>query len=273
VADEDLAATKAGEAGEITPAEKGAEALEPQITEEQEPEAVVTLASELGWKPKDQFRGDPDDWRPAADFIRASRDINQSLSRELRGVRDQVTRMERVSSELLRDKLAERDAYWASQQAKAVEDGDSAAVDRIVSKRIELRQSAPVADDTPPETVDFMERNKAWFGKDRLATLRAREVCGQLAKEGVSPAEQLRDAERAVRKEFPELFPAPAKQAPGVQTATSRNATPANRRKGFADMPAESQQMAVQYQKDHGIPKEKFAESYWADVEKNRRVG
>jgi hypothetical protein len=270
MADEELDATEA-EGALDAPVEEAAETQ--QTEEQQEPEAVITLAAELGWKPKEEYRGDPNDWKPAADFIRASRDINQSLSRELRGVRDQVTRMERVSSELLRDKLAERDAQWAAKQAQAVEDGNNPEVDRIVSKRIELRQMAPVVDDTPPETVDFMERNKAWFGKDRLATLRAREICGQLAKDGVPPAEQLRDAERAVRKEFPELFPAPAKQAPGVQTATSRNANTASRRKGFADMPAESQQMAVQYQKDHGIPKEKFAESYWNDIEKSRRVG
>jgi hypothetical protein len=269
MADEELTAAEAE--GAVVASEE--EAAEAQQIEEQEPEAVVSLASELGWKPKDQYRGDPNDWKPATDFIRASRDINQSLSRELRGVRDQVSRMESVSSQLLRDKLAERDAYWANQQAEAVKDGDHAAVDRIVSERLKIRQEAVPVDDTPPETQDFIERNKAWFGKDRLATMRAREICGQLAKDGVPPAEQLRDAERAIRKEYPELFPTPAKQAPGVQTATSRNASTTSRKKGFADMPSESQQMAISYEKEHGVKREKFAESYWADVEKGRRAG
>jgi hypothetical protein len=276
VADEELSGTEAAEA-EAAPAEEGAppaETTETTETEQEEPEPIRQLASELGWAPKESFKGDPNEWKPASDFIRASRDINRSLSRELRGVRDQVSRMERVSSQLLSDKLAERDAYWADVQSKAVEDGDQAAVNRAVNERIKLKQSAPPTDPgPPPETHDFVQRNKAWYGVDPLATFRAQQVTEALAARGISADEQLRQAERAVRKEFPELFPPPPKPPAGVQTGAARNAAPSSRKKGFADMPAESQAMAKQYQKEHGIPLEKFAASYFADIENSRRVG
>lgn len=259
---------------EVALEEGAAQAGNEEEQQQDEPEAIRTLASEMGWAPKDQFKGDPNDWKPASDFIKAGRDINRSLSRELKGVRDQVSRMERVSSELLRDKLAERDSYWAGIQAEAVKDGDQAKVNRAMEERIKIRdQRQAPTDETPPETADFMERNKAWFGTDPLATVRARQICQDLAKEGLPYAEQLRQTERAIRKEYPEHF-APAAKAPAaVQTGGARNANPSSRVKGFADMPAESQKMARSYLEDHGIPLEKYAESYWADQANQRRVG
>lgn len=284
MADEDLAAAEAGQGGDDAP---GADALaDPNIDPNADPNAdagdaggeaqldpIANLASEMGWVPKEEFRGDPDEWKDAPDFIRAGKDINRSIGKQLRSMQDQLERVTRTSSQIMADKLAERDAYWADMQAKAVEDNDQAAVDRIVSKRIELRQQQPADTGPPPETRDFIERNKAWFGVDRLATLRAEEITEKLAKKGIPPAEQLADAERIVRKEFPELFKAPAKPPAATQTAQSRNATTSSRKKGFADMPAESQALARQYQKEHGVKLETFAESYWADLEKSRRVG
>jgi len=274
VADEELSGTEAVEA-EAAPVEDAPPAEASEATTEateDEPEPIRQLASELGWRPKDQFRGDPDEWKPAGDFIRASRDINQSLSRELRGVRDQVSRMEQVSSRLLADKIAERDSYWQGIHRKAVEDGDVQLAERAVTERDKLRDAAPKQDDgLPPETAAFVEKNRSWFNVDPLATMRAQEICDSLAKRGTPIPEQLQHAERAIRKEFPELFPKPAKPPAGVQTGQSRNAASSSRKKGFADMPAESQTMAKQYNKEHGIPLEKFAESYWSDQE--RKVG
>lgn len=260
----------------------GQEVVEPEVapveeaeTEEQQEQPadpVESLARELGWRPKEEFRGDETQWKPAADFIRDGRDVQRTMSRELRSVRDEVSRISRTSSQLLADKLAEQENYWRNVHRKAVEDGDHSMAERAVQERDKIKAAAPEpVNDLPPETTDFMERNKAWFGKDPLATLRAKQVAKGLADDGLSIPEQLRQAERAIRKEFPELFPAQAKQPAAVQTAQARSSPTGSRKKGFADMPAESQRMAQSYLKEHGIPLEKFAESYWQDQE--RKVG
>jgi hypothetical protein len=269
VADEDLTATEA-EQGSEAASEEGAEAVQTTETTEAQPDPIAQLAAEMGWKPKEEYQGD--NWKPAAEFIKAGRDITQTVTKQLRSVQDQLERVTRTSSQLMADQLAERDAYWANLQAKGVEDGDQAVVDRAVRERIKIQQATPV-DGPPPETRDFVERNKNWYGVDHLATMRAQEITDRLAKAGVTPAEQLAQAERAIRREYPELFPTPAKQPAAVQTATSRNANTSSRQKGFADMPAESQKLAREYQAQHGIPVEKFAASYWQDQENQRRVG
>lgn len=232
---------------------------------------IAALATEMGWAPKDQFRGDPSDWKDAAEYIKAGHEIQRHSSRELRGMREQIDRLTRTSSQIMADRIAERDAYWQGKHAEAVEAGDATAAQQAVEERIKLKNVAPASEAPPPETRDFIDRNKTWFEVDPLATLRAKNLAEELAKQGVRPADQLRHVERAIRKEFPEHFPAPAKTPPGVQTGQARSTGQGSKAKGFADMPAESQQMAKDYLKRHGISLEKFAESYWAENE--RKVG
>jgi hypothetical protein len=249
-----------GAEAEAARAEAGGTGDQPQ-----QPKTVEELASDLGWKPKDQWQGDETLWQPAETFLRAPVERKYDSKRELKGLRDQLDRVTRTSSQILADKLAEKDAQLALQQAKAVEDGDNAAVDRVVKARIKLQESAPSSDPgLPSETVAFMEDNKDWFGKDRLATAHAKRVAAELAQDGEPVDVQLREALRSVKKSFPELFPK-AKEAPGTQTGASRATRTDSRVKGFADMPPNSQKMARDYEKRHGVKPEDFAKSYWAD--------
>lgn len=240
-----------------------------------EPNPIEDLASKLGWAPKEQFRGNPDEWKPADEFILASKDINRGLSREVRSMREQIDRLGRTSSQLLADKIAERDAYWQSVHADAVEKGDAAAAQRATNERIKLATEAKPSTDQgePPETAEFRQRNATWFGPNKAATIRAMEAAEKARLLGESPSGQLEAAEQIVRREFPELFKTPTgKQAPAVATAASRAAPTSSREKGFNDMPAESQKMAREYERRHGIKPEDFAKSYWAEQAK-RRVG
>ena len=89
------------------------------------PEPITNLASEMGWAPKEQWKGDPDKWKPADQFIRDGREIQQSTARELRSMREQMERLGGVTSQIIQDKVAERDTYWQSQFNQAVEEGDT----------------------------------------------------------------------------------------------------------------------------------------------------
>lgn len=245
--------------------EEGAEALElAPDTEENEPteDPISSLAQELGWVPQDQFKGDPEKWKPADQFIKAGREIQQTTARELRSMREQVERMGGVTTQLLQDKVAERDAYWQSQFDQAVEEGDTARAKQLVENRPAPQQSNTM----PAETQGWIAKNE-WFNKDPLAQARAIEICERLKHLPVS--EQLAQAERGIRKEFPEHFAPPAKQPPSTQTGQSRIAAPSNRAKGFADMPAESQQMAKDMvRRNSGLTLEAIAKSYWAQETK-----
>ena len=69
-------------------ADDGVQVTDPPV-EPREPTASE-IAAELGWKPQDQWTGDPDKWKPADQFIRDGRDIQQTTARELAELMDEV---------------------------------------------------------------------------------------------------------------------------------------------------------------------------------------
>lgn len=249
---------------ELPPVEGDAEVLGAPVTDDT-PDPIAALASEMGWTPKETWRGDPDKWRPADEFIRKGHEINRTQNSDLRSLREETGRLARVSTQLLEDKLAERDAHWKAQIAQATEEGDTERVLRLSESRPQAQQpSAP-----PAEAAAWVAKN-AWFNTDPLAQSLAKETTDRLAKQGFSVADQLEAAERAVKREYPEHFPAPAKAPPATQTGQNRNPSPSNRARGFADMPAESQSMAMEFERRNGVKREDFAKSYWADASKGK---
>lgn len=247
-------------------ADDGAQVIdveEEQHTEET-PEAIANLARDLGWVPPEEWQGEPDKHKSAEQFIRDGRDIQQTTARELRSVREQIERLSGVTTQIVTDKVAERDAYWQSKLDQAVEDNDKEAVHALLKER-----PAPAAQPNGPDPiVEQWKAQNGWFNSDPLAQARAKEISDRLAHLPVP--DQLKQVERAIRKEFPEHFPQ-AKPPPSTQTGANRNPRPSNREKGFADMPQASQQVALDYEKRLGVPKEQTAKSYWADQERVSR--
>jgi hypothetical protein len=252
VADEDLALEGDGAQVEDT---EGA-------VQDDTPEPIAKLATDLGWTPKDQWAGDPEKWKPAEQFIRDGRDIQQTTSRELRSLREQMERIGGVTEAIVQDKLAERDAEWQRKMTQAVDDGDTETALKLADQRPKAKANGgPGAD---PQVAEWVDKN-AWYNTDPLAQARATELSDRLAHLPVP--EQLKQVERAIRKEFPEHFPAPTKQPPATQTGGSRNPNPSNRVKGFAQMPDDARTLALDYEERLGVKKEDFAQSYWRNRE------
>jgi hypothetical protein len=254
---------------EEQPAELAVEetqALEAPPEEEQREPTASEIAAELGWKPKDQWTGEPDAWKPAAEFIKAGRDIQQGTARELKAMREQVERLSATSATILQQELAKKDAEWRAQIAQATEEGDTATVLKLTEERPAPASTQP----GPDPTVAAWVAKNPWMNTDPLAASVAREISVRLAKEGHSTADQLAAAEKEVKRRFPEHFPTPAKAPPATQTAASRNTNPGNRAKGFADMPQPAQQAALEMERLNGVKKDDYARYYWQNEAKKR---
>lgn len=251
-------------------------------TEEPEqpaPNPVEGLAQELGWVPKEQFRGNPDDWKPAEDFIKAGRDIQRTLSRDVRSLREQVDTMGRTSAALLEQQLNEQRARLEHAHREAVAADDPQAARQLASRINELDHvtvQAPQPSNEPPtkEGQDWARRNR-WYGTDTEATAYAQSRAMEYAKQGLSPARQLAAVERDMKELFPEHFPAapPANKPPAaVSTATSRASGTSSRAKSFHDLPREAQAVARDMAARGVIPStEAYVQRYFAEAE--RKVG
>lgn len=263
MADEELAPVEGVAVGDDAPAAEDVAVDLPAAN------PVEALAAEMGWAPKESWRGDPEAWKDAATFVKSTADINRHLSRDLKAVREEMANVSKVTSSIMADKVAERDEYWKAQRAAAVEAGDVEAADRAYDELSKLK-AQPAATAVPPETQSFVERNASWFNKDPLATRRAIDIAQVYSDAGYSPAEQVAKAETQMRKEFPELFPTPAKPQAQVAAPTNRTGSVGNRAKGFVDIPADSQAVLRDFHERNGISLERLAKSYWAEKTKEK---
>lgn len=268
------AAAEAGE-GVIAPEDEAAKAAEGQDGGEEgaeEPnEAVVALAHDMGWRPKEEFKGDPETWKPAAEFIRAGHEIQRNLGRELKSLRTTVDTMQRTSTTLLEQQLEEQRTKLAQKYEAAVEDGDAKGAAETLRSLDKLDEQQPAKPTLSPEAQSFQERHASWLGKDALATKRAITLCNELHGQGYTQSEQLEMAERTIKREFPELFPAPAKRQAATHES-SRAAGKTNGKKGFADLPPEAQTVALDMENRLNIPRDTYATNYFNQQPAQRRA-
>jgi len=227
------------------------------------PVTVDALASEMGWKPLDQWQGDKTKWRPADEYVRATVNINKSLAKDQKAMRDQIERMARTSAAVVEQQVIERLAAAEARFADAVESGDVAAAKAATNAIKRIEATAP----QPASAEDEFAAANPWYGKDDEATAHAVSVSQRLAQQGRSIPEQLEAAAESVRKRFPELFdaPPPRKAAPQVNGVVTRT-TGAPREKGVADLPAQARQSGEMFVRK-GLVKSMadYAKSYWAE--------
>lgn len=236
-------------------------AAEP-VAEEPVPPTVEELAGGMGWSDKDKWidrGGDPDKWKPAHEFVRATVDVNHKLSNRLKGVEDQLSQVARTSAQITERAIADAREKLLAERVDAIDMGDHAKLEKVDK---ELGQLPTMQRNDPPETQEFMQRND-WFGKDQEATAWAKNRADVLAKEGIGTARQLAIVEREAKQYFPELFPEPKVKPKGVPLNAPGNRGAAVSRKGFSAMPADAQTAALDYEKRGICTRDEFATTFF----------
>jgi hypothetical protein len=211
-------------------------------------------ARNMGWRPRDEFRGDPDRWVDADEFVERGERLlpllqerSRAADRTITDLRDQVTRQgETLNSMLQTARNAERVGYRRAMQelnekrTQAVERGDMqafAAVEQAIRELgpepvAEPQRPAAPAPGQPqanhdPAVVAWVNRN-AWFRNDPVANVAMIAAMQQVERErpGDSVDEHLLAAEAVIRRRFPEHFPAARRSGNGAASPQSEQRRP-----------------------------------------------
>jgi len=231
--------------------------------EQAEPVTIEGLAGEMGWRPKEDWNGDPDKWKPAHEYVRSTVDVNRKVVNRLKGVEDQLARVARTSVSITEREVAKERERLMQEREEAFDAGDR---DAFQKAERELAKVATVAPPTvPDETHSFIERNANWFQKDQEATAWAINRTNELAATGLGHARQLAIVEREAKQMFPEFFEAekPKPKAAPLNTPGTRAAVSA--KKGFASLPADAQKAALDFEAKRGINREEYAKIYYEE--------
>lgn len=248
---------------ELAPIEGGEDVVASIEEEQQTIETVDDYARSRGWRPKEEWDGEGE-WRDAKTFLSFGLERASNLGKDVKGLKDTVERMARTQADITAQAVEsarkqEREAL-ERRLVEATEIGDTAAA-LEVSQQIAEVAAKPIQRGPDPSVEAWVNEN-TWFKDDAIANAVAVAASNKAAAEGKNTSDQLEAAREAVHKRFPEYAPTPAKV---VEVAAPTNrAAPANRKKGFADMPAEAQQVAKELVR-RGFAKstDGYAHNYW----------
>jgi hypothetical protein len=196
---------------------------------------VEKQALERGWKPKDQYEGDPGKWRTAEVFVALEEPLTriEKQSKELKQLRQALEAFKDHHS-----KVKENEYNRALKAAKeayrsAMVDGDTERALQIQDRVEELKEEKdtfvqesrkPVVEEpaeVDPRFVRWTEQNP-WYNDSVSMRRKADSLGNAYLAEGVKPEEVLKLVEKDIKKLYPEKFENQAAKRPMAVEPSSR---------------------------------------------------
>jgi hypothetical protein len=216
-------------------AEENQEQIEQKAPEVKELTPTELKAKEQGWVPQEEWDGEPDQWRPAKEFLDRGELFKKidDQSRTIKEFRKALVDMQKHNAKIA--EVEYKRAYEALKQQKkeALLEGDADAVIDI-DERLDMvrdaQKAAQAAPQVSPEVQEqvhpvfnaWRERN-SWYENNRAMRAFADRVGADAAARGASVTDVLNIVEQEVKKEFAEKFTNPNRaKAPGVEGSSNK---------------------------------------------------
>lgn len=240
---------------------------------EHEYSEVELEAMERGWKPKDQYEGDPGKWRSAELFLELEPFYKriETQSKQLKNYQKAVTQIAKDMQTVKEQAYKKAIADIRAERKNAMQEGDYDRVDLLDEKldlvkeehqRLQAQVPAEIEDEAvdPNVFVEWTKRN-TWYERD--AGLKdwadARGVV--LYQQGKDKLEILQQLEREAKQKFPEKFTNPNRERPGAVSAAGKK--PATAKAVEQTMSAEERRiMETILRVTPGLTKEDYLKNY-----------
>jgi actin-related protein len=203
---------------------------------------IEKQALDQGWRPKDEYEGDPGKWVDASIFVARAPLFEHidAQKRELKEVKKALKLMASHHAKTREVEYARALDELRAQKKTALTDMDADAVINI-DERIDLvkeqikqdkqqvfQEASQEIEAQHPEFVRWTDRN-SWYGTNRTMKAFADAYGNELAAEGKTPPDVLRLVEKEVRSKFPEKFSNPNREkASSVESSSSPKASGGN---------------------------------------------
>ncbi len=244
-------------------ADTGAES---QTADTGKPDPAEAKARRMGWRPKAEFAGNPDNWVDHAEFLSRSEDHIGTLKGQIADLKGELRKFAGQMGAVQKRAYDQALKDLSVKHADAVAAGDNKGAFAVAKEITDLAREVETA--TKPDGLDdndkmaleaFSERNP-WFGKDKAMTAYAKELSDEFAEKGLGGQAQLDAVEKRMRKEFP------GKYAGRAQAAAVESGTPPRKAgKGFSDLPSDAKAMAESMERRGVMTKAEYAKDYFAD--------
>lgn len=266
---------------EVSNADSGDEAVTIQTGGDSGNDSNEERARQLGWVPKEQYKGPPEKWRSAEEFIDYGEKTHPILKERLNMTMSRVEKLEAELREKDEDikkfsefhRSVESRAYakaletLKAQRKEAVDRGDGEAFQQAEEAIANLEK--PREPEKPKVNREFQEwlSENSWYAEDkkkqRVADGIALELINEMKKngqQGPPPKEFYRQVEQLTRKEYPELFET-KRAMPSVEGA-SGGSRPSSKKQSYENLPADAKKACDRFVKQGLLTKEQYVKDY-----------
>ena len=196
------------------------EGAPPEPQEDKPPEAnpAEESARKKGWKPKEEFDGDPEVWVDAEEFIKREPffDKFKHQNKKIKELERTISGMTQHYNAAVANGVKNAIAQLQQRKETAIEDGDKELV-RAIDAEIDRQKASPQMPVVNPDMLvinQWVGENK-WFNSDPVAQAAAIKLDEKLKDEEPDVEVRLSRVKEEIEKRFPEHFP--AKQKPTTQ--------------------------------------------------------
>ena len=269
------------------------EIVEEEINEEAiaAQQEIEGRAKNMGWIPKEEFRGNPDRWRPAEEYVKRADELMPIMKSQLGRYEGEITTLKttidkqtKTMEQLVKmsEGVGKREydravADLKAKQFAAVKEGDAEEWQKLedekdkLPKPDQIKFEATTAPATQPEYEEWQAEND-WYQKDEQMTLFADAYGDNLSKnnKNLKYSEFLKMVEDETRRAFPHKFTNPNRaRAAAVDTGDTRSVTTdSGKKKTYNDLPAEAKAQCNKWVKDGTFKKpEDYVKSYFEEEE------
>lgn len=240
-------------------------------------------ARKLGWRPRDRFKGQADEWVEAEEFLKTHENSNHALRKRLERAEKQTEELLKVHKEQAANALAKQKQemqaeieFLKLQRRTAREEGDYERADEINDQLAELKQEAsrPITPPVDPNAWKKAEGVPEWLeenpwadnedSEERLfADALANTLVNRAIKQGRQPLQGmalLEEISRQVRRAFPEKQNNRMSSVTGASSRQSNNNTGAAR--SYAGLPSGAKAECDDFVRNRLGTKEDFIKIY-----------
>lgn len=192
------------------------------------PDPYEAKARELGWRPLDDFEGEPEGFVDAKEFIKRA-PLFEKIKHQGKKLRDQERAIQDMADHVRKvEEAAYKRAITDLQREKreAVEQADHDRVQEIDEQIDEVRTQmtpSPTQGKIDPAIADWLsDKGNAWYHSDKKMKAFANGIHGTLLADGMGMEESLAEVTKMVKKAFPDKFTNPNRRAaPPVESAST----------------------------------------------------
>ena len=254
---------------------------------------VENRAKTMGWIPKEEFKGDPEKWRPADEYVKRADEIVPIMrsqmgkyeeqigqyKSEIMGLKSSLDSQKKTTEKLVKmSKTISERAYdqakkdLTKQQAQAVSDGDVEKWQALEDQKEKLEKPEPVEIEKEPvvdnPVFDQWHQQNDWYLKDPDLTIYANGIAAETQRQNPSmPYDQiLKMTETKVKEVFANKFENPNRDKPDVVDAPNVRITkPTEREKNYNDLPADAKMACDNVVEQNLMTKEEYIKEYFSE--------